>query len=527
MNWDLVRDWLDNPIFIKHVRSRLRRQPLATGAVVVVVLCLCIVWAGYQLDLFLNGRAFEYLLALQGIILVIMGASQVSAAVGGARLSGILDFHRVSPLAPTELTLGFFFGAPIREYILFACTLPFAALFIAFGVPSFHGFIELMVCLIALAWLFHGLALLNSLIMKGQRSARGAVAVIVFFFLFLFNIVRMGRFIPSVAMFSEDGRLTFFGQSLPWLTVVLLYVASMLFFVFLAARRKMGSERIHPLSKLQAIAAMAVVSVLALGAIWQREEHDALEIAALYALVVTAIPLILMVTPNRPEYSKGLWRALKEGRTNLSWWDDLSLNRIFLAILCAIVLAAGTVAWHDAGAPVIGWQLRSTTSGHFPLAIATGVLVVAYFGLAHQYFALRFGPRGKTYFALFLFLTWILPLVAGSIMEMAAMPSGGDVPAQMIVSLSPIPGIAMTAVSGSEPSPRAAVQGFAITPPLLFTFVFNSLLMSARRRHYRSFLAEAAAVRKSTIAVFEDDPSGSAPSEIPTNNSGPSGECVG
>ena len=41
MNWDRLRDWLDNPIFIKHVRSRLRKQPLAAGAVVVVVLVLC------------------------------------------------------------------------------------------------------------------------------------------------------------------------------------------------------------------------------------------------------------------------------------------------------------------------------------------------------------------------------------------------------------------------------------------------------------------------------------------------------
>ena len=90
---------------------------------------------------------------------------------GGAKVSGILDFHRVSPLTPAELTLGFFFGAPIREYVLFACTLPFVALFLAFGVPSVHGFIQLSILMVAIAWVFHGLALLNSLIMKGQRVA--------------------------------------------------------------------------------------------------------------------------------------------------------------------------------------------------------------------------------------------------------------------------------------------------------------------------------------------------------------------
>ena len=67
--------------------------------------------------------------------------------------SGILDFHRVSPMTPTELTLGFFFGAPIREYPLFAATLPFTVLCMAFGVPSLRGFVQLMIILLTTAWM--------------------------------------------------------------------------------------------------------------------------------------------------------------------------------------------------------------------------------------------------------------------------------------------------------------------------------------------------------------------------------------
>ena len=184
-----------------------------------------------------------------------------------------------------------------------------SVLFLAFGVPSVHGFIQLVIFMVAIAWVFHGLALLNSLIMKGQRSARGAVGVVIFFVLIFFNAMRMGRFVPSVALFDEDGRLTFFGYSLPWLAVVLFYVAYVLFFMYLAARRKMGSERIHPLSKPQAIAALASLSVLLLGGIWANDYRGVLEIVALYLLVITALLSILMVTPNHAEYFKGLWRA--------------------------------------------------------------------------------------------------------------------------------------------------------------------------------------------------------------------------
>ena len=35
MSRDWLADWLDNPIFVKHVRSRLRPQPLASSIVIV------------------------------------------------------------------------------------------------------------------------------------------------------------------------------------------------------------------------------------------------------------------------------------------------------------------------------------------------------------------------------------------------------------------------------------------------------------------------------------------------------------
>ncbi len=506
MNSDLLTGWLDNPIFIKHVRSRLRRQPLAAGAVVVIVLCMCIVWAGYENNAFVDGRAFEWLMILQAIILIVMGASQVSSAVGGAKASGILDFHRVSPLTPTELTLGFFFGAPIREYVLFACTLPFVMLFMAFGVPSVHGFTQIVILMVAVAWVFHGLALLNSLIMKGQRSARGAVGVIVVFVLFFFNAMRMGRFIPSVALFDEDGRWTFFGYSLPWLAVMLMYVAYVLFFLYLAARRKMGSERIHPLSKPQAITALASLSVLLLAGVWANDYHGILETVALYLLVITALLSILMVTPNHAEYIKGLWRAQRQGRSHLPWWDDLSLNRVFLVITCAIVLATANVARSVVGDDPSDKFGAHAFPGNFPLAIAIGVLVVAYFGMALQYFLIRFGRRGVTYFALFLFLAWLVPLVTGTVLAMASMRGDVGAESQILFSLSPIPGIGMVA-SATDLTSRAVIQGPAVTPALLFTFVFNSLLISARRRAYKAFLS-------STGQTNSNDPTQSAISLI-------------
>ena len=165
--------------------------------VVVVVLCLCIVWAGYQDASFgLRGRVLA-LVGLQATILVVMGASQVGTSVGAARASGILDFHRISPLSPTELTLGFFFGAPVREYVLFACTLPFSLCTWRLAFRNVHAFVQLMIFLMASAWSLHGLALLNALLARARTNPRGVVGLVIFVVLFGGNLaISLGRATP-------------------------------------------------------------------------------------------------------------------------------------------------------------------------------------------------------------------------------------------------------------------------------------------------------------------------------------------
>jgi hypothetical protein len=219
--WDRLRDWLDNPILVKHIRSRLRKQSVFSSLVVVVMLNLCLAYAGYELAWYASGTAAAWLLAMQVVILSIIGSGQVNSSVGGARVSGILDFHRVSPLTPTELTLGFFLGAPIREYVLFAATIPFTALCTAFGVPSFRGFVQLLIFVLTTSWTLHAVVLLNALTSRAKTPTGGLVGLLVFVLYIAFSIF-LGP-ISSVNIFEGERRLDFFGISLPWLPVLLLY----------------------------------------------------------------------------------------------------------------------------------------------------------------------------------------------------------------------------------------------------------------------------------------------------------------
>lgn len=483
--WDQMRGWLANPILVKHVRTRLRPQTALTSMAFVVLLCLCIAYAGYQLDLFRTGTAAGLILALQFILLLIMGSGQIGASVSGARTSGILDFHRVSPMTPAELTFGFFFGAPIREYLLFAATLPFTALCMAFGIPSFRGFVQLMLLLLVTVWTLHALVLLSSLMSRGKTPSGGMVVFVLFLFFFGGPLIGGGAL--SANWVENDHRLQFFGLSLPTVPVVLIYQAPLLFFVLLASTRKMESARLHALNRPQAILAMAAFATLVLGLVWRKADFDMYEITGLYLLAVPALLLTIIVAASQWEYAKGLYRAQKLGKTRQPWWDDLSVSWMTVAILAGIVLAFGTAVHLLAvGEPseFVPWG----RTGSYPLALALTVLTIAYFGFAFQYFQLRFATRGNMYFTLFLFVTWFLPNVAGWIQAIATAGPGERWAGAPLFALSPCGGIGMVASVGDE-NLATAVQAAAITPALLYTFVFNYLLIGARRRVMRGVFA--------------------------------------
>lgn len=213
--------WLDNPILVKHARSRLRRMQVLPAVAVVMIIALSIVLMGYQYDRLAGGGTYGGLMLLQSVILAVMGASQIAVAVGKTRESGILDFHRASPMSPTALTLGFYFGAPIREYLMFAATLPFSLICVFMGRPSPLGFVQLMVPLVLAAWVMHAIALLNALAGRGKKSGVGGIIGLVLFLLFGGSSLFYG-FTRAAVFVDEPHSLGFYWINLPWLSVLCL-----------------------------------------------------------------------------------------------------------------------------------------------------------------------------------------------------------------------------------------------------------------------------------------------------------------
>ena len=92
--------WVDNPLFVKHVRSRLRKGQFLAPAVVTAAICGLEAYSAYTYNYFSTGWAFGVYVTIQAITLGMMGAAQVSSwEAGGAAESASWTSTGSRPLA--------------------------------------------------------------------------------------------------------------------------------------------------------------------------------------------------------------------------------------------------------------------------------------------------------------------------------------------------------------------------------------------------------------------------------------------
>jgi hypothetical protein len=485
----------DNPILWKHIRSRLRFQHLVPSVAVVLIICGCVLWGGYALRGLENGGTYIVLLLIQWGVLVVMGTSQTATAVAFAKDSSILDFHRVSPLPASWVTMGFAIGAPVREYVIFAGTLPFSFVPAVMGKPGVAGWGAITVVLVLSAFLFHMLAVVIGLVSRKPRGAGGAVVGIAMLIHFIGMQAMFGgasapalmTVIPTVrqALEMNDLRDTvpgFFGVEMPLYVQSFIHQLPILVFLYVAAVRKMRSERAHAYSKLGAIAFVATIAVLALGEMWNTSLPRLVGVnvgqwpvlVVLYTVTLASVLLTLAVTPSASGYANGLRRATKHGRQRLAPWSDLAPNTGAVIVFCWIIVLAAVLAQ-------LSVDPAGLTTRVFWCPTAAAMLVVAYFGFARQYFDVNFGRRGQPFFLLFLFVVWLMPLIVGSILAL----TGAEEGALPVFSLTPLVGIGASAVT-TRGGFDDEIQISVLLSSLTFAVIFAALSIASLRRAWRA-----------------------------------------
>lgn len=487
----LLAVW-DNPIFQRFFRSRLRIRKavfwylltLIASTFVVTITYIGRTNAGVEprdaaADLWLP------ILIIQGLILMMKGTGAVSAGLIQDKIDQTLDYQRLTPLSPLRNLIGYLFGLPVLEYVMFALTLPHLIFAIMVGQIPLVDVISVYLAFFTCVILYHVTGIAVGMVMS--RWIWG-------YLLSIFMVLIVNVFLPlavsqfglkflqylsvwpvigqkvlpiivpaeTIAMASRNpffamaDAVPFYDWTLsPFVFTLLLQGVLIVTFTIMALRRWRSPTR-HSLSKPYALAFLCAFVVLLIGNVWQAitgqrlpfpifgetnidelREPIAIGLPLVYCLVVWALCFVLfsIVIPSHHAYVRGIRRALKLERNAPAHWDDDSASLPFMSLFVAVALAGFWVLFGQIDASGFFDFLAGTGFSHWRLHVAFA-LVLVYTILLLQVVELR--PS-----VLVILLVWILPVLVAIVFGAAVQYMG---PPQVIVaSISPLVLLVMAA----------------------------------------------------------------------------------
>jgi hypothetical protein len=282
-----------NPEFIRHCRSELRRSRMTTVALVVLFVCgltILACWAeakaGYEGEMHTVGpsitvataqRSYYPLMFMQFGVLTFWSLLSCTQGISRERERNTWDFQRTTRLTPSELLVGKLLGEPVLAYFIFLCALPVTL------VAGMIGHVPLLRILLAdfvtlIAAIFIGVAgLWVSSLFENKSRGIGLIAGLAIYGIFLGStglgdspfsglagFSPLTTFLPLLGRFLSPVALPpmLFDARVPWLSMtVLLYVTFGAWLVLMLVRNlKKDVSEMRLLSHWQAVGCCAFLN---------------------------------------------------------------------------------------------------------------------------------------------------------------------------------------------------------------------------------------------------------------------------
>lgn len=459
-----------NPICVKCARSRLRwKHTLSWGTVVLTVtafVSMAVYLTATQRELLSPEQAARSLLipliVIQAIIMMFLGTGSVASALSREREGRLLDYQRITPMSPTAKIVGYLFGLPAREYLLFGLTIPFLVFAVMKGHFPMAKLGEFYLVFFTSVWLYHMTGMVAGMASSRPRFAavlaQGMVILLyfvlprleIFGFRFFEHLTMLptliGTILEEIAPgmpFSGDEfynpqriqNVPFFAWSIRPLLFTLLVQGFLLSFLYVVVHRKWKFQNSHPFSKIGAVLFFAGTLVLLVGNIWPivsdmeevrqfigrfnaRPDNVAPAMVLMgitFALFMVSGLLCLfvinLITPSRHTTMTGLQLARKLGHPRVALNSDAASSLpvtlimallTWLAFASVIVHADSTGIFFEKLPPLAAW-------------IPSLLLIASVFLFVHG-LRERFGGR---IMAIVLFLLWMIPFFTCMIMYSA------------------------------------------------------------------------------------------------------------
>ena len=487
-----------NPVFVRFCRSRLRLRKSVFWYLLTLIVTTFVVTLTYILRTN-SGTPPEDaarglwipILIIQGLILMVKGTGSASAGLIQDKIDQTLDYQRLTPVAALRNLLGYLFGLPVLEYVMFALTLPHLAFIVVVGqIPPATltaVYFAFFVCVV----LYHMTGIAAGMVMRRWIWAYMLSILLVLFvnvilptfisqlglkffqYLSVWPVIGqkvLPLIVPPAALagagagnpfFAMADSVPFFDWTLsPLMFTLLLQGALIATFGTMALRRWKSSTR-HSLSKGYALGFLAGFIVVLIGNVWPIITRQympfalfgesnldnlgqvvAIGLPLVYATVVWLLCIVLfaIVVPSHHSYVRGIRRAMKLGRPAARLSEDDAGAVTAYAIFTAVAVAGFGILFREISAAGFLEPFSNSPHGFWRLPLAFG-LVVFYTALLMQ----ALGPRPTV---LVVLLLWFLPILVAIVVSARI----GDfaAPQAVIASLSPLAYLFMSGMLSLE-----------------------------------------------------------------------------
>ncbi len=456
-----------NPIFRRYCQSRLR--PRGIGITLLIVLLLAGFITAITSSFGLRGTLTASdtarigaiaLLVFQCLILFVLGTAQVAGGMTAERDEGVIDYQRLIPMSPLAKVVGYLFGLPVREYVLFLATLPFTAWSLWKGGVSHTVWLPLYGIVLSSTLLYHFTGLLTGTVAKNRRWAFLASIGLVFclytviprladfglvFFKYLTIAPVFSESLPGMLPATAGAVVSAKQQLLPTAKFFNLDFSEVVFTLFsqggliltfiVMLCRKWRRTESHLLGKAWAAGFFIWIQLLLLGNAlplikpgtlfpsrgftrmtgilpdWAPKPGEAVLMSGLYGLASLLLMLILtsMITPTTDTQLRGWRRARKLEKSSLPTLGDASTS-FWMMLAMALAGAAGWFIFSRA--LVESHWFPGHQLGH-KAAIGFTLLMLA-IGTAYQSLLESKGGRAITLAAIFI---GVVPLMIGAVLS--------------------------------------------------------------------------------------------------------------
>lgn len=484
-----------NPIFRRYCRSRLRAKGLG------VMLLMTLILAGFFFGIFRAFAMHEFdpvdaerapfipLFIIQMLILFLLGTGQVAGGMTAEGDEGVVDYQRLAPMSPLAKTIGYLFGLPVREYVLFLATLPFTAWCVWKGQIPLGIVAYLYGVFFSSVILYHLTGLVAGTVMNNRRWAfLISMGTIFFLYTAVPQLAKVGlvyfKYLTIYPVLLESTPHTFpvdagaavevwqnirpparfFNLDFPQAVFTLVSQGVFSLAGIVMIWRHWRRRDSHLLGKIWAVSLFSWIQLVVLGnalplirtgeifpsrnvhgffgrmlqPLWEPDAQEAVLMAGVYGAVALLfmILLLLVITPSYETQVRGWRRARKLGEKRLPRLGDAASS--FWWALAMVVL--GTVGWYFFTERIIEshWfygEVGLRTGLAFLLPLAVGGLG------AHALLEWK----GRRFASLIFILVGLVPILVGVVMAVSSEPL--RVPAIWVGAASPLSGPILAAIN--------------------------------------------------------------------------------